>query len=82
MGERLPTIWTCKDGTKLKIKEMTDSHLMNAIRWMRRQTYGVGGPAGGGSEADDVWFEETDVEDEPAYRSLVKEAKRRKLDYA
>lgn len=28
--------WTARDGTQVLIKDMTDDHLINAIRWCRR----------------------------------------------
>lgn len=28
------SIWTCRDGTKVKIKDMTDSHIENALAMM------------------------------------------------
>ncbi len=34
-GQELPA-WTTKDGEEIPITDMSDDHLMNAIRWMRR----------------------------------------------
>lgn len=30
-------IWTTKDGTEIVIKNMTDSHLLNAIKFLKRK---------------------------------------------
>lgn len=29
-------VWTTKDGTQIRVRKMTDSHLVNAIRFLRR----------------------------------------------
>lgn len=34
-------IWTCKDGTEVKICEMTDSHLKNCIAYIERESVEV-----------------------------------------
>ena len=30
-------IWTTKDGTKIAVKDMTDSHIRNTINWIKRK---------------------------------------------
>lgn len=30
-------IWTCKDGTEIAVENMTDRHLINAIRYTERK---------------------------------------------
>lgn len=30
-------VWECKNGDKVKLKDMTDSHLNNAIRYLERK---------------------------------------------
>lgn len=30
-------IWTCADGTKIAIEDMTDKHLINAIKYIERR---------------------------------------------
>ena len=32
-----PTIWVTKDGTRIPVKDMTDSHLVNTIRLLQRR---------------------------------------------
>lgn len=32
------TIWVTKDGKRVKVRDMTDSHLVNTIRYLRRTT--------------------------------------------
>lgn len=34
---KVTKVWTCKDGTRLRICDMTDSHLNNAIKFLERK---------------------------------------------
>lgn len=29
--------WTCKDGTEVRLRDMTESHLYNARKWLERR---------------------------------------------
>ena len=52
-------IHTTKDGTKVKLRDMTDSHLAATIRlFERRAKEGVTVRMGGGSCAEDMWYDE------------------------
>jgi hypothetical protein len=84
--------WICKDGTQVRIEEMTDAHLMNAIKLLERfYACTVGGymlgPEPRGEMAQDAFEQEFDALCEagpealaPQYDVLVEEAERRGLD--
>jgi len=61
-----------KDGKKIKLADLETSHLENIIKWIERKskeglTVGVGG---GGSSAEDMWYDEEICYGEKAKRLL------------
>jgi hypothetical protein len=75
---------TRKDGTKIKLCDMSDSHLTATIRLMKRKAEeGIVVMDGGGSCEDDFWYEEyrlrgKDALDYMGYVDYVEELERRK----
>lgn len=74
---------TTKDGKKIKLRDMTDSHLAATIRlFERRAKEGVTVRMGGGSCAEDIWYDEDTLYDDEAleqlgYSDYIKERNRR-----
>ena len=77
---------TTRDGVRLPISKMTDSHLLNTIRYQRRRAKeGVECWSGGGVDADDMWCDVETYYDEDALQAMdhdryLREAKKRKLN--
>jgi hypothetical protein len=84
--------WVTKDKQKIKIKDLTDSHLMNVIFLIERNyaktiAFYLYGPQPRGEMACDAFDREFDQLDEggpsyfhPSYDPLVEEAEKRGLD--
>jgi len=84
-------VWTTKAGEKVRVCDMTDSHLVNTIRWLQRAEFANGfalaslpGPNGEhAQDAHDEWIREL-AEREPGdvwpiYDDMVEEARERGL---
>jgi hypothetical protein len=83
--------WTTKDGTKIRIKDMTDEHLLNTIRFLDRKAQEIKDntcPPNFSGEMAQMCAEqaydqliEAETEDLfPIYIDLAEEANRRKLE--
>ena len=76
-------IHTTREGKKIRLRDMTDSHLAATIRlFERRAKDGVTVRMGGGSCAEDIWYDEDTLSGEEAldrlgYADYVKERDRR-----
>lgn len=88
-------MWTTKDGTKIRIKDMTDSHLLTTIKMLERkhstvilEAYCFAGSLNGemaqyAMEGEIDRLEEGDASEWcPVYDDLLDEAMRRKLSVA
>jgi len=72
-----------KDGRKIKLEDLELSHLKNIIKFIERKAKdGMVISRGGGSTAEDMWYDEetiygVKVKKELHYDDYVKELKRR-----
>jgi len=78
--------WTTESGVRIEYKDITDSHLVNILSYIKRKAKeGVEVVIGGGMDwegdpwGDIVWYEGKEVERMFDYRGLHAEAKRRGL---
>ena len=79
-------IWTTKDDKEIAYRDLTNSHLLNIIRFVKMRAKELSGEviSGGGDswDVDSLWCEvgyENDWLEKFRYADLLKEAKRRKL---
>lgn len=81
-------MWTTENGNEIPYKKLTDSHLINIVKYIHRKAEnGLELLDGGGFETgniDDVWVDSRWIFDEEVfeyfgYKDIIKELKRRKL---
>lgn len=78
--------WTMKDGTRIRVRDMTDSHLVNTIRLLEHaadneQAYCMAFmEIGMGTEVDVLFDDSTPDDHFPIYTDLMIEAERRGID--
>lgn len=69
--------WTCKDGTEVKICEMTNSHLVNCIKYIERNVVETG--SGDMFDVESFDCNETPMKEyfKEEYKEMKAELKRR-----
>lgn len=68
--------WITKSGQKIKIRDMDNQHLMNAINLLLKLNKHMIWYGGAGSLAEDMWCDSTP---NPIFEALEKEARKRGL---
>ena len=77
--------WETKEGKRIKIRDLTDGHLLNIIKFVKRKAKaGIPACRCGGHNPDEYWFTECDIKGDKAlkflgYGRLKKEATKRNL---
>ena len=62
---------TTQNGVKIKLKDLEDSHLNNILRWMEaKANKGLKVSYGGGTCADDMWYDEEVLYGEKALKEM------------
>lgn len=75
--------WITKDGVEIPYKKLKDDHLANILNFIyKKSKEGVRCICGGGSDSDDIWYDEEtifgeDVKVKYGYYELKKEQRRR-----
>lgn len=73
-----------KDGKKIKLADLETSHLENIIKWIERKAKeGLTVGMGGGSCAEDMWYDEETLYGKKAkkemnYKDYISELERRR----
>ena len=80
-------MWEDKEGNQIKVSEMSNEHLLNAIAYVNRKAKEgmtiLHGSAG--VDIDDMWYDVEEIKGEEVfehfegYEDLVKEAKKRNI---
>ena len=80
-------MWENKEGEQIKISDMSDQYLLNAIAYVNKKAKeGMTIYYGGGFDLEDMWYDEEEIKGEEVfeyfdgYEDLIKEAKRRNLN--
>ena len=71
--------WTTKDGVTKDIRELKTSHLENIIRLLKKRN-GTYMTYGGGTDAEDMWFDEELVNLDEDIEKIELELRLRKIE--
>lgn len=77
-------VWGTQDGDEIPYKNLTNDHLKNILRWIKRRADAGITYEGGGNDPEDFWSYEYEMHGQEVldyfdYDGLQKEAKKRKL---
>ena len=60
-----------KDNRKILLKDLESSHILNILKWIKKQAItGLTIKYGGGSTAEDIWYEEETIYGEKVLNHL------------